>query len=114
MLVGVGSVVFSCRQRRIFRFKLWLFGDIKCCGEKWLSLSLWHDKFQISNFYRHFQGSRNGYVSHTMKEMINNHQLTSSLSANNQQSFTTSENVPQQASSPKIIVPTILILVVIS
>ncbi|CAF4807612.1 unnamed protein product, partial [Rotaria sp. Silwood2] len=46
-----------------------------------------------------------------MKEMINNHQLTSSLSANNQQSFTTSENVSQQASSPKIIVPTIPILV---
>ena len=84
-----------------------LKGNIKCCCEKWLSLTLRRGKFQMSNFYRHLQGLRNGNICNAMKEMIDNSQSTSSLSTNNQQPFTTSDNVPQQILSPNI-VPTIL------
>ncbi|CAF1584594.1 unnamed protein product, partial [Didymodactylos carnosus] len=89
-----------------------LKGNIKCCCEKWLSLTLRRGKFQMSNFYRHLQGLRNGNICNAMKEMINNSQPTSSLSTNNQQPFTTPDNVPQQILSPNL-VPTISPLVTV-
>jgi hypothetical protein len=71
--------------------------DIKCCCEKRLSLTLRRGKFQISNFYRHLLGLRNGNQCNAMKEMINNPQPISS-STNNQASSTASNYLPQQAS----------------
>jgi hypothetical protein len=90
-------------------------GYIKCSCEKWLSLTLSRGKFQMSNFYRHLQGLRNGSICIKMKEMIDNHQSTpSSLSllTSNQQSCIPSDSIPQQASSPNL-VPTIPLSVTI-
>jgi hypothetical protein len=77
-----------------------LKGDIKCCCEKWSSLTLRRGKFQLSNFYRHLQSLGDDNLCHAIKEMLNNPRLTSSLSTNNQQPFTTSDDVPQQVASP--------------
>jgi hypothetical protein len=59
-----------------------LKGYIKCCCEKSLSLPINRNRFQMSNFYRHLQGLRNGNICNAMKEMINNRQSTASLSTN--------------------------------
>jgi hypothetical protein len=75
--------------------------DIKCCCEKWSSLTLRREKFQLSNFYRHLQGLANACPE--WKKMINNPQLPLSSSTNTQQSLTTSDNVPQQVASPNFI-----------
>ncbi|CAF2131983.1 unnamed protein product [Rotaria magnacalcarata] len=68
--------------------------DIKCCCKKWSSLTLRRGKFQLSNFYRHLQGS--GNVCLELKKMINNSQLPLPSTTNTQQSLTTSDYVPQQ------------------
>ncbi|CAF3321012.1 unnamed protein product [Rotaria sp. Silwood2] len=75
--------------------------DIKCCCKKWSSLTLRRGKFQLSNFYRHLQGS--GNVCLELKKMINNFQLLLPSTTNTQQSLTTSDNVPQQVASANFI-----------
>ena len=75
--------------------------DIKCCCEKWSSLTLRREKFQLSNFYRHLQGLSN--VCPELKKMINSSQLPLPSTTNTQQSLTTSNNVPQQVASPSFI-----------
>ena len=76
--------------------------DIKCCCEKWSTLTLRRGKFQLSNFYRHIQGLNNK-VCPELKKMINNSQLPLPPSTNTQQSVTTSDNIPQQVASPSFI-----------
>ncbi|CAF4314531.1 unnamed protein product [Rotaria sp. Silwood2] len=71
--------------------------DIKCCCKKWSSLTLRRGKFQLSNFYRHLQGSSN--VCPELQKMINNAQLPLPSTINIPQSLTTSDNVPQQVAS---------------
>ena len=78
-----------------------LKGDIKCCCEKWSSLTIRRGKFQLSNFYRHLHGLNN--VCPELKKMINNPQLPSTPSTNTQQSLTTSDNIPLQVASPVFI-----------
>ncbi|CAF3881739.1 unnamed protein product [Rotaria sp. Silwood1] len=56
-------------------------GKIKCCCGKIISLALRRGKFQISNFYRHLQGSRSGITCKTLKEIIKNQQLSASSSS---------------------------------
>ncbi|CAF4874101.1 unnamed protein product, partial [Rotaria sp. Silwood2] len=75
--------------------------DIKCCCEKWSSLTLRRGKFQLSNFYRHLQSL--SYVCPELEKMINNPQLQLPSSTNSQQSLPTSDNVPQQVVSPTFI-----------
>ena len=75
--------------------------DMKCCCEKWSSLTLRRGKFQLSNFYRHLQGVSN--VCPELKKMINDPQLALPSSTNNQQPLTRSDNVPQQVASPSLI-----------
>ncbi|CAF3829793.1 unnamed protein product [Rotaria sp. Silwood1] len=75
--------------------------DIKCCYEKWSSLTLRRGKFQLSNFYRHLQDLSN--VCPELEKMINNPQLQLPSSTNTQLSLPTSDNVPQQVVSPTFI-----------
>ncbi|CAF3329974.1 unnamed protein product [Rotaria sp. Silwood2] len=72
--------------------------DIKCCCNKWSTLTLRRGKFQLSNFYRHLQSS--GDICSEVKKMIDNPQSRSS--ANTQQSLETSDDVPQQVVAPKL------------
>jgi hypothetical protein len=76
--------------------------DIKCCCKKWSSLTLRRGKFQLSNFYRHIQGSNNN-VCPQLKKMINNPQLPLPPSTNTQQSVTTSDIISQRVASPNFI-----------
>ena len=67
--------------------------DVKCSCEKWSSLTLRRGKFQLSNFYRHFQGLRS--VCPVLEKMVNNPQLPLSSSTNTQQSPSSSTNTQQ-------------------
>ncbi|CAF1402419.1 unnamed protein product [Rotaria sordida] len=49
-----------------------IMGKIKCCCGKMISLTINRGKFQISNFYRHFQGSHSGVTCRKIKELIKN------------------------------------------
>ncbi|CAF4736892.1 unnamed protein product, partial [Rotaria sp. Silwood2] len=82
-----------------------LKGNIKCCCKKTLSLIIFRGKFQLSNFYRHLQDFRNGNTCNTIKEIIKLHQLTSSTTADHQQSFATPNTVLHQGSSSLSFVP---------
>jgi hypothetical protein len=75
--------------------------DIKCCCKKLSSLTLRRGTFQLSNFYRHLQGSSS--VCPELRKMINNSQLPLSSTTNTQQSLTISDNEPQQATSANAI-----------
>ena len=74
-----------------------LKGNIKCCCEKLLSLTLSRGKFQLSNFYRHLQNFRNGNICKKIKEIINNSQSTLSSLTNNQETPSSQNN--QETSS---------------
>ncbi|CAF1403710.1 unnamed protein product, partial [Rotaria sp. Silwood1] len=76
-----------------------LKANIKCCCNKWISLTNNRGKFQLSNFYRHLQDFRNNNTCDKMKELIKNCKLISSITADNQQSFTCSDTLPDQESS---------------
>ncbi|CAF1106974.1 unnamed protein product [Rotaria sordida] len=65
-------------------------GKIKRCCGKMISLTINHGKFQISNFYRHLQGSRSGITCRKIKELIKNQQLPVVNIINNQQSSSVS------------------------
>ncbi|CAF4782636.1 unnamed protein product, partial [Rotaria sp. Silwood2] len=82
-----------------------LKGNIKCCCKKLLSLTIFRGKFQLSNFYRHLQDFRNGNTCNTIKEIRKTHQLMSSTTADNQQSFATPNTVQHQGSSSLNFVP---------
>ncbi|CAF2718085.1 unnamed protein product [Rotaria sp. Silwood2] len=90
-----------------------LKGNIKCCCKKSLSLTLFRGKFQLSNFYRHLQDFRNGNTCNTIKEIIKIHQLTSSTTADNQQSFAIPNTVLYQGSSSLNFVPSASVSVTI-
>ncbi|CAF3697632.1 unnamed protein product [Rotaria sp. Silwood1] len=77
-----------------------LKANIKCCCNKWISLTNNRGKFQLSNFYRHLQDFRNDNTCNEMKKLIKNATaLDQDLSADNQQSLTSSDNGPDQGSS---------------
>ncbi|CAF4275795.1 unnamed protein product [Rotaria magnacalcarata] len=72
--------------------------DIRCCCQKWSSLPLGRGKFQLSNFYRHLQGLNN--ICPVLKKMISNLQSALPSPTNNPPPLITSDNVPQQVTSP--------------
>ncbi|CAF1440409.1 unnamed protein product [Adineta steineri] len=74
---------------------------IKCCCEKLITLVFRHEKFQLSNFYRHLQGLTNECPA--LKNNFYNSSISSPLSTNNQQPLITSDNVLQQIVSPNSI-----------
>ncbi|CAF3240635.1 unnamed protein product [Rotaria sp. Silwood2] len=90
-----------------------LKGNIKCGCKKSLSLTIFRGKFQLSNFYRHLQDFRNGNTCNTIKEIIKIHQLTSSTTADNQQSFAIPNTVLYQGSSSLNFVPSASVSVTI-
>ncbi|CAF4765403.1 unnamed protein product, partial [Rotaria sp. Silwood2] len=75
-----------------------LKGNIKCCCKKSLSWAIFRGKFQLSNFHRYLQDFRNDNTCNTIKERIKIHQLTSSTTKDNQQSFATPNTVLHQGS----------------
>ncbi|CAM4848183.1 unnamed protein product [Rotaria magnacalcarata] len=72
--------------------------DIRCCCQKWSSLPFGRGKFQLSNFYRHLQGLNN--ICPVLKKMISNPQSALPSPTNNPPPLITSDNVPQQVTSP--------------
>ena len=64
-----------------------------------ISLAVIPGKFQISNFYRHLQGSRNGIACKALKEIIKKQQLSAPREMNNQQSSSISNVSSNHASS---------------
>ncbi|CAF2105461.1 unnamed protein product [Rotaria magnacalcarata] len=77
--------------------------NIKCCCNKWISLTNNRGKFQLSNCYRHLQDFRNNDTCDKMKELIKDCKRISSITADNQQSFTCSNTTPDHESSPNAI-----------
>ncbi|CAM2726430.1 unnamed protein product [Rotaria socialis] len=76
-----------------------LKANIKCCCNKWISLTNNRGKFQLSNFYRHLQDFRNDNTCNEMKKLIKNGKLISLITAHNQQSFTSLATASDQDSS---------------
>ena len=64
-----------------------------------ISLAVRRGKFQISNFYRHLQGSRIGIACKALKEIIKKQQLSAPSEMNNQQSSSISNSSSDHASS---------------
>ncbi|CAF1579587.1 unnamed protein product, partial [Rotaria magnacalcarata] len=74
-----------------------LKANIKCCCNKWISLTNNRGKFQLSNFYRHLQDFRNDNTCNEMKKLIKNATASDQdSSTDNQQSFTSSDTAPDQ------------------
>ncbi|CAF1555336.1 unnamed protein product [Rotaria magnacalcarata] len=87
------------RPKNIKYIELPYVANIKCCCNKWISLTNNRGKFQLSNFYRHLQDFRNNNTCDKMKELIKNCKLISSITADNQQSFTYSDTALDHESS---------------
>ena len=86
-----------------------LKGNIKCCCEQWISLTVSRGKFQMSNFYRHLRGLSNGNVCKKMREMIKTSQPISSPPTNDPPISSSMNNQP--GSSPTNLVPNTSLLI---